>query len=119
MSATETQKATAATSQAINEFFHETMRSYEKALKSGIQLQQESVNLWKELLTKLGSHEELQAKLESMTKEAFPKARERMEEVVDRTSDQTIGLFEKTLGVYQAIIADWKELLDRFGPAVK
>ena len=27
------------------------MRSYEKALKSGIQLQEESVNLWKELLT--------------------------------------------------------------------
>jgi len=120
MSATE--KATAATSQTINEFFHEAMRSYEKALKTGIQLQEESVNLWKDLLTKLGSHEELQAKLESMTKEAFPKARERMEEFVEtfnRTSDQTIGLFEKTLGVYQAIIADWKELLDRFGPAVK
>ena len=79
-----------------------------------------------------------------------------MEEFVEtfnRTSNQTIDLFEKTLGVYQAtsvpdaqrrvqdliesslstlrvnvhsalntnakIIASWKELVDRFGPAVK
>ena len=156
MSATETKKATAATSETIDEVFHEAMRSYEKALKSGIQLQEESVNLWKDLLTKLGSAEELQAKLESMTADAFPKARKRMEEFVEtfnRTSNQTIDLFEKTLGVYQAtsvtdaqrrvqdliesslsalrvnvhsalntnakIIASWKELVDRFGPAVK
>jgi len=105
MSATEPKKPTAATSAAIGELFHEAMRSYEKALKSGIQLQEESVNLWKELLTKLGSPEELQAKFESMTADAFPKARERMENFVEtfnRTSNQTIDLFEKTLNVYQA-----------------
>ena len=156
MSATETKKATAATSENINEFFHEAMRCYEQALKSGIQLQEESVNLWKDLLSKLGSSEEFQAKLESMTKEAFPKARERMEEFVEtfnRTSKQTIDLFNKTMGVYQAtsvpeaqrrvhdliessltalrtnvhsaldmnakIIADWKELVDRFGQTTK
>jgi len=148
--------ATAATAETIDEVFHEAMRSYEKALKSGIQLQEESVNLWKDLLTKLGSPEEFQAKLESMTADAFPKARQRIEEFVEtfnRTSNQTIDLFEKTLGVYQAtsvpeaqrrvqdlvesslsalrvnvhsalntnakIIASWKELVDRFGPAVK
>jgi hypothetical protein len=156
MSATATKKATAATSQPFNEVFHEAIRSYEKALKSGIQLQEESVNLWKDVLTKLGSPAELQAKLESMTADAFPQARTRMEEFVEtfnRTSNQTIDLFEKTLGVYQAtsvteaqrrvqdliesslttlrinvhsalntnakIIASWKELVDRFSPAVK
>ena len=105
MSATETKKATVATSETIAELFHEAMRSYEKALKSGILMQEESVNLWKELLTKLGSPEELQPKLDSMTADAFPKARKRMEEFVEtfnRTSKQTIDLFEKTLGVYQA-----------------
>jgi hypothetical protein len=153
---TETKKATAATSETIAEPFHEAMRSYEKALKSGVQLQEESVNLWKDLLTKLGSPEEFQAKFESMTADAFPKARERMEDFVEtfnQTSKQTIDLFEKTLSVYQAtsvtdaqrrvhdliesslaalrinvqsalntnakIIASWKELVDRFGPAVK
>ena len=108
MSAEATKKATAATSEAIetiDEVFQEAMRSYEKALKSGIQLQEESVNLWKDLLTKLGSPAEFQAKLESMTADAFPMARQRMEEFVEtfnRTSNQTIDLFEKTLGVYQA-----------------
>ncbi|MBV8350890.1 MAG: hypothetical protein JO251_23470 [Verrucomicrobia bacterium] len=156
MSAADTKKATGATSEAGDEVFQEAMRSYEKALKAGIQLQEESVNLWKDLLSKLGSPQELQAKLESMTADAFPKARERMEEFVEtfnRMSKQTIDLFEKTLGVYQAtsvpeaqrrvqdliessltalrtnvhsalntnakIIADWKELVDRFGPPAK
>jgi len=156
MSTEATKKATAATSEPMDELFQEAMRSYEKALKSGIQVQEESVNLWKDLLTKLGSPEEFKTKLESMTADAFPKARKRMEEFVEtfnRTSNQTIDLFEKTLSVYQAtsvtdaqrrvqdliesslailrisvhgalntnakIIADWKELVDRFGPAKK
>src|ERR1700757_5540399 len=158
MNSTETkkEKAAGATTESFDEIFREALRSYEKALKSGIQLQEESVNLWKDLLTKLGSPEEFQAKFESMTADAFPKARERMGEFVEtfnRTSNQTIDLFQKTLGVYQAtsvpdaqrrvqdliesslsalrvnvhsalstnakIIADWKELVDRFGPAAK
>ena len=87
-------KATAAT----DEVFHDAMRNYEKALKSGIQLQEESVNLWKDLLTKLGSTEEFQAKLASMTADAFRQARKRMEEFVETfnpTNNQTIDLFEK------------------------
>ena len=52
MSDEATKKATAATSEIMDEVFREAMRSYEKALKSGIQLQEESVNLWKELFTK-------------------------------------------------------------------
>ena len=105
MSAADSKKESASRSDSIDELFHEAMRNYEKALKSGIQLQEESVNIWKDLLTKLGSPAEFQAKLESMTEDAFPKARKRMEEFVEtfnRTSNQTIGLFEKTLGVYQA-----------------
>ena len=102
MSATDTKKATGA---SIDELFQEALRSYEKALKAGIQVQDESVNLWKDLLSKLGSPEGFHAEFQSMTKEAFPKARERMEEFVEtfnRTSKQTIDLFEKTLSVYQA-----------------
>ena len=102
MSATETKKAA---SETFAQVFHDAMRNYEEALKSGIKLQEESVNLWKDLLTKLGSPEELQAKLESMTADTFPKARERMEEFLEtfnRTSKQTIDLFGKTMAIYQA-----------------
>jgi hypothetical protein len=106
MSATDTKKATAATSKTIDE----VMRSYEKR-------------------------------------------REEFVETFNRTSNQAIDLFEKTLGVYQAtsvpdaqrrvqdliesslttlranvhsalntnakIIASWKELADRFSPAAR
>ena len=105
MSATDTKKATATTSEPFNEVFQEAIRSYEKALKSGIQLQEESVKLWKDLLTKLGSPEEFKAKLESMRTDAFPQARRHMEECVEtfnRTSNETLDLFGKMLGVYQA-----------------
>jgi len=98
MSATDAKKGTTATLETIDELFHKAMRSYEKALKSGIQLQEESVNLWKDLLTKLGSTEEFQAKLASMTADAFRQARKRMEEFVETfnpTNNQTIDLFEK------------------------
>jgi hypothetical protein len=63
------------------------------------------VNLWKELLTKLGSPEEFQAKLEAMRADTFPQARERMEEFVEtfnRTSNQTIDLFQRRLPGYLA-----------------
>jgi len=160
MSATATKEAgaarKAAPSETINEVFHEAMRSYEKALKSGIELQEESVKLWKDLLTKLGSPEDFQAKLESMSANVFPNARKKLEEFLEtftRTSNQTMDLFEKSMGVYQAtsitdaqrrvqdlmesslsalrmnvhtalntnakIISSWKELVDRFGPAVR
>jgi hypothetical protein len=79
MSATATKKATAATSDSIEELFHEAMRSYEKALKSGIQLQEETVNLWKDLLIKLYSPGELQTRLESIATDA----RKRMEEFLE------------------------------------
>ena len=105
MSATEAKKATGIAVEPVTELFREALRSYEKALKSGIQLQEESVNLWKDLLTKLGSPEEFRGKLESMNVDIFPAARQRMGEFVEtfnRTSNQTIDLFEKTLGIYQA-----------------
>lgn len=100
----EEKKATSP-SQAINEIFHEAMLSYEKALKSGVQLQEESVNIWKDMLTKLGSPEEFQAKLESLNSNVFPAARKRMEEFVEtfnKSSNRTLDLFQKSLGIYQA-----------------
>jgi hypothetical protein len=102
MSATDGKKATSA---SINKCFQEGLRSYEEALKAAIQLQEESANLWKYLLLKLGSPQEFQAKLESMTADAFPKARDRVEEFFEtfnRTSNQTIDLLDKMLSIYHA-----------------
>src|ERR1700757_2566797 len=96
---TENQKRTAATPETFAESFTEAMRTHEKALKSAVQLQEESVKLWKDVLTKLGSSEEFQVKL------AILQARKRMEECVEtfnRASNQMLDLIERTLSAYRA-----------------
>ena len=110
MNATATEKASSATSATIDEFFHKATRSYEKALKSGLQLQEESVNLWKDLLIMLGATEEFQAKLASITADAFWQARKRMGEFVgtfNRTSNQTIDPFEKNKAETEQLEKVW------------
>jgi len=100
--AAETEDKMSAPSEAINEMFHQAMLNYEKALKSGIQLQEESVNLWKDLLSRLGSPEEFQARLENLNRSAFPAARRRLEEFVEifnRSSNQSLELFERSMGI--------------------
>ncbi len=90
---------------SIEDILRETMDNYEKALKSGIKLQEDTINHWKDALQKFGSPEELQAKLEEITAELFPAARKQMAEVIEtlsRTSDQALSLCEKTAAVYKA-----------------
>ena len=99
------------------------------------------------------SHPDIQALKHGVPTRCDASGMEEFVETFNRTSNQTIDLFEKTLRVYQAtsvteaqrrvqdliesslttlqvnvhsalntnakIIASWKELVDRFGPAVK
>ncbi len=89
----------------IEEILRESTDSYEKALKSGIKLQEDTINNWKDVLQKLGSPEELKAKLEELTAELVPAARKQMEEFVEtlsKSSNQVLSLCEKTASVYDA-----------------
>jgi len=106
-----------ATSEAANHLFHEAMLGYEKALESGIQLQEDSVKLSKRLLARIGTPEALQAKLDSLSADLFPNARKALKEFVEtvsigvmvasRAGGQTLDLFGKSLEIYQATsIAD-------------
>ena len=99
-------------SETINSLFHEAMLAYEKALESGIQLHEDSINLWKELLAKIGTPEALQEKLNSLSADLFPNARKQINKFVEtfsmgtmfanRAGEQAMGLFGKSLAVYQA-----------------
>ncbi len=89
----------------IEEILRESMDNYEKALKSGIKVQEDTINRWKDVLEKLGSPEELKAKLEEISAELVPATRKQLEEVVEtlnRTSNQVLSLSEKTVSVYKA-----------------
>ena len=98
--------------ESTNRQLHEAMLGYEKALESGIQLQEDSVKLWKELLARLGTPEALQARLDTLSTDLFPKARKAVNELVEtfsmsamianRASGQTMELFGKSLEIYQS-----------------
>src|SRR5512140_3714664 len=85
-------------SQTLNEVLQEAMLSYEKALKSGIQFQEESVNLWKELLSKIGTPDAFKSQLELLNSEVYADTRKSLDEIIatfNRNSSRTIELFRK------------------------
>ena len=89
----------------IEEILRESVNKYEKTLESGIKLQEDTINLWKDVLKKIGSPEELKAKLEEVSAELLPATRKQLEEVVEtlnRTGNQVLSLTEKTVSVYKA-----------------
>lgn len=95
---------TAAT-EPSDEMIQGALKFYEEALKSGIQLQEDALKLWKEVLDQVGSPEDLRKKLEQLMKEGLPKSRERMDDVValfQQNADQCTDIFSKTLNVYHA-----------------
>jgi hypothetical protein len=89
----------------IKEALQEGLAGYEKSLKSAIQLQEETVAAWKELLEKTSSPEAFKKSIESLSAEIAPAVRKEAEEFAEgfkRTTNQALDLFEKSVGVYQA-----------------
>ena len=109
MSATQTAAQEAMDFEAVNDLLYEAMLSYEKTLKSGIQLQEHSVKLWRDLLAEVDASDLLRAKLEAVSEDLFPALRERLEEIVEssslslmlvnRAGNQTFNLLGKSLEI--------------------
>ena len=92
------------TEETIKQTVLDALKSYEKALKTGIQLQEESVKLWKGVVSQVGSPQDLQKRLETMAENVFPLARKEMEDFAEtfvKTSNESTELFAKALAVYQ------------------
>jgi predicted RNase H-like HicB family nuclease len=106
---------TTQTADNAQDVLQDAIKFYEEALKSGIQLQEESLTLWKNLLKQLGTPEELREKLESLSGGAFPEAKEKIEEIMkafQENSKQGMELCTKALSVYQS--PNWMEGQARF-----
>jgi len=98
--------------ETTNQLFHEALLDYERALESGIRLQEDSVKLSKQLLAKIGTPEAVQAKLDALSADVFPKARKALKEYVEtvsigvmfanRIGGQTLDLAGKSLGICQS-----------------
>lgn len=94
-----------ATTLPVSKLFEEAINNYEQALKTGIQLQEESTRLWREVLTETPDPLEFQEKLDALVKDAFPALQKKMEESVELVQANTktsMELFHKAVDVYQA-----------------
>lgn len=90
---------------ANQEVFKDALKYYEEALKSGIQLQEDTLKLWKDVLAKVSSPDDLRKKLEEVVDELLPKSRERAEDMVALFQDNAkhcTDLMSKTFNVYTA-----------------
>lgn len=102
---TTTKSAKASAAESSNQMIQSALKFYEEALKSGIQLQEDSLKLWKEVLDQVGSPEDLRKKLEQLMQDVLPQSRERMDDVValfQQNAKQCTDILSKTMNVYQA-----------------
>lgn len=101
-----TNKATKATaSDSAQDLMKDAIKLYEEALKNGIQLQEESLELWKSILNQVGTPDELKDKIDEMTGGVFPETRKKMEDIFKVFQDnmsQSTELFNKAMGVCKA-----------------
>ena len=96
----------------INILVHEAMLGYEKALESGVQLQEDSVKLGKHVLARIGAPEAIQARLDTVSATLFPYIRKGLKDYVETCSigvmfanqlgAQTLDFAGKSLAIYQA-----------------
>lgn len=83
----------------------DALKYYEVALKSGIQLQEDTLKLWKDVLNRVGSPEDLHKKLEEVVDELLPRSRERAEDMIalfQENATRCSELMAKTINVYAA-----------------
>ena len=94
-----------ASSQTINEVLNESMRGYEKVLKTGVELQEQSIRLWSDLLARIGSPEQFQSKIAELNADFLPAFRKQLEEVLGASnlvSNQSVALLRKSTGLLEA-----------------
>lgn len=86
------------------DLFDETFRICEQTLNTGIKIQEETVNLWKNVLSDTPTPTELQKRLSALVDEGTPAAKKRMEEALHSFEEQyRIGsdLMQKATQVWQ------------------
>jgi hypothetical protein len=106
MSATDTKKATAATSETIDE----VMRSYEKRREEFVETFNRTSNQSIDLFEKtLGVYQAT----------SVPDAERRVQDLIESSLTTLRANVHSALNTNAKIIASWKELADRFSPAVK
>lgn len=86
------------------EVFEQAMKNYEQALKTGLQLQEESAKWWNDTLQKASTVEDLQKHIQAMTKDVIPTAQKRMKDyvkLIEQNSQTSLDLLKKAVDAAQ------------------
>ena len=86
------------------DLFDEAFKTYEQTLTTGIKIQEETVNLWKTVLSDSPTPTELQKRISAMVDDGFPTAKKRMDESLRSLEEQyKVGseLMQKAIQVWQ------------------
>jgi gas vesicle protein len=86
------------------EAFEQAMKNYEQALKTGLQLQEESAKWWNDTLHKSATVEDLQKHIQTMTKDVIPTAQKRMKDyvkLIEENSQTSLDLLKKAVDAAQ------------------
>lgn len=100
---------TTETQATASDLFEEVFKSYEKSLKTGIKIQEDSVKMWKDLLSNAATPTEFQKKIGEAADEILPAARKRMEEAlrtVEENYKVSTDLMQQAFQVWQPGSAD-------------
>jgi len=90
--------------QSAQDLFDEAFKTYEQTLNTGIKIQEETVNLWKNVLCDTPTPTELQKRLSAIVDDGFPTAKKRIEESLRSLEEQyKVGsdLMQKAVQVWQ------------------
>lgn len=86
------------------DLFEEAYKSFDQALKTGIQVQEDTVKMWKDLLGKTSSPTEFQAKFVEMAEGVFPAAKKRMDDalkLIEENYKTSTDLLQQAMKVWQ------------------
>lgn len=91
--------------ETVNGLLQEALSNYEKSVKAGIELQEQSMAAVRDVVARFGTPEELKAQVDAVVADAIPSARAKFAEGIDvlrKSSAQGFDLMEKTAAIGKA-----------------
>ena len=82
-------ETTANVAETATELFQDALRNYEKTVKAGTELQEESIAMVKDLVASFGTPEEFNAKFEALAADVVPSTRAKLAEAIDAFSNSS------------------------------
>ena len=87
------------------DLFEQAIKNYEQALKTGLQLQEDSIKMWTGLLNQPTAPQDLLKRIKALTDEIIPQTQKNIEDnlkLVEQTSRTSIDLLKKAATAAQA-----------------